>query len=230
MTIVVKKKMLTPEEQQKKLEQEIAKRKAKFKKASPAQKRVLIAKDVIAQVKAKRFIATAGRWAILRDKRGKNIALSFTETPVANDAQVQSLFLSGAVATCECCALGGIMLSCTLYNSNQTVKDFSAVAGIGARVARGDKFSNGLHRFFSQKQLALIECAFEGGKGEFGIAIRFDYLNFSDPIVIVADLLKTVPRDTLKRAVGYMTQYPAADKRILAIMQNIIKNKGTFKP
>jgi hypothetical protein len=201
---------------------EIRRRNKVFTAASPAQKRVLIAKDVIKQIKAKRFIAAEGSWLHLVDKYGNNIA-----GPLVGEAdrstQIQAMFLSGDAPTCECCALGGIMMACTLYNNNQTVGDLAADLNIGRNVRCGTAFSNGLHRFFSRQQLALIECAFESGRGEF-------YVNFDSTTYSRSSLLQHVSRNTLNRALDYETAYPKTDKRMIAIMQNIVKNNGTFRP
>jgi hypothetical protein len=219
---------LTPAQRRKasKVQREIARRNAAFKKASPAQKRVLIAKDVIAQVKAKRFIAQSGIWAAICDKDGKFVSHNNVLKPA--DAQVQSLFLSGDVAKCNCCALGGILMSCTLYNNHQSLKDLNQDLDISCKVKNGEKFSNGLHRFFSRRQLALIECAFEGGSGGFIVYKKFDA--DGNIHIFSASLLRNVPRVTLERVLDYWKDYPKPDRRMYAIMQNIIKNKGTFKP
>jgi hypothetical protein len=200
---------------------EIRRRNKVFTAASPAQKRVLIAKDVIKQIKAKRFIAAQGSWLWLGDKYGNNIAGPFVGEAEPS-TQIQAMFLSGAAPTCECCALGGIMMACTLYNNNQTVEDLAADSNIGRNVRLGNAFSNGLHRFFSRQQLALIECAFEGGRGEFFVNLDSTFSRSS--------LLQNVSLNTLNRALDYEKAYPKADKRMIAIMRNIVKNNGTFKP
>lgn len=210
-----------------KLAAEIARRTKLFKAASPAQKRVLIAKDVIAQIKANRYAAKTGTWVALYNKNAKKIDFGPYSAASRKNAQVQSLFLSGDVAKCECCALGGVMMSCTLYNNNQTLADFYEYdCDVGAVVGYGDKFSNGLHRVFSRQQLALIECAFEGGRGGFFVSLN----PTSTCTPVVDPLLQNVPRDTLARAIDYAKKYATPEKRMIAIMQNIIKNDGTFKP
>ena len=117
------------------------------------------------------------------------------------------------------------MMACTLYNNNQTVEDLASDSNIGRNVRHGNEFSNGLHRFFSRQQLALIECAFEGGHGEFFVSSAC-----GGPPHATTSLLRNVPRNTLQRALDYEDAYPKADKRMLAIMRNIVKNNGTFRP
>jgi hypothetical protein len=221
MQTKIKKKTSKALAKARKVVAEIRRRNKVFTAASPAQKRVLIAKDVIKQIKAKRFIAARGSWLRLYDKYDNNIAGMFGQI-LEPDTQIQAMFLSGAAPTCECCALGGIMMACTLYNNNQTVEDLTSDSNIGRNIRRGTAFSNGLHRFFSRQQLALIECAFEAGRGEFFVNLDSTFSRSS--------LLQNVAFNTLNLALDYEKAYPKADKRMIAIMQNIVKNNGTFRP
>lgn len=185
--------------------QEIALRNKKFAAATSAQKRVLIAKDVIAQIKAKRFKARAGTWVRPVFRNGDELDMfdKFDE----ETASVRELFLEKKIPACECCALGAMFMSCTLYNNKTTVDslldetmDFELIVRSKTR-----SFSNGLAQFFTKPQLKLIEAAFES-----------EYGAFNDVCNDKTDLwYETMPNDT---------------KRLIAIMQNIIKNKGTFKP
>lgn len=204
-----KKKPLTKAQ---KLKREIAKRNKLFAAASAAEKRVLIAKDVIAQIKLGRYKAYAQTW--VRPEVRVNgsprtyINLSLEFGP---DAPVRELFLNKKIASCECCALGAMFMSCTLYNNNQTTKDFEdETIWFDERVEGYDGgFSNGLNKFFSSDQLMLIESAFEGGDGAFNVPV---------------DQAKK------KSVLAWHDSLPDDKKRLVAIMENIIENNGTFKP
>jgi hypothetical protein len=185
--------------------QEIALRNKKFKAATAAQKRVLIAKDVIAQIKAKRLKARTGTWVnpVFRDGRDMDAFEKFDE----KTSSVRELFLEKKIPACECCALGAMFMSCTLYNNKTTVADLLDETMDFELIVRSknNSFSNGLTQFFPKPQLKLIEAAFEG-----------EYGAFQDVCNDKTDLwYDTLPNDT---------------KRLIAIMQNIIKNNGTFKP
>lgn len=201
-----------------KLQREIAKRNKAFAAASPAQKRVLIAKDVIKHIKAGRFQAYTQAWVIPIHKSGEYMSLDweekidFSETPAAASFENQSvceLFLSNKIDTCECCALGAMFMSCTLYSNKTTIRDFvyETTHNFEQRVRRADGFTNGLRQFFSAEQLMLIEAVYEGGYGAFDANEKQ-----------LAALNKWVEK------------YEKPKDRLLAIMKNIITHNGTFKP
>ena len=134
-----------------------------FKKATKAQKRVMIAKDVLAQIKAKRYFAESGEWVKpLWSDDQKSIDIKLDPNSSIKDA-----FKSKAINSCQVCALGGLFMSCTNLNNNTTVQDLKDETYIGELVADDDKISNGLNRIFTQAQLMLIESYFEGGEGYF---------------------------------------------------------------
>jgi hypothetical protein len=133
---------------------------AEFKKATKAQKRVMIAQDVLAQLKAKRYFAESGCWV------QPNIKAA-CEKNLKDEDSVQELFAKKKIKSCNVCALGGLFMSCINLNNNTTVQDLKDETYIGDLVADDDKLSNGLNRIFTQKQLILIETYFEGSEGYF---------------------------------------------------------------
>ena len=172
-----------------------------FKKATKAQKRVMIAQDVLAQIKVKRYFPEQGEWVrLLWSDDQKSIDIKLDPNSSIKDA-----FKSKAINSCQVCALGGLFMSCTNLNNNTTVQDLEDETYIGDLVADDDKISNGLNRIFTQGQLMLIESYFEGGVGYFKgysyekLLVTF-FESFND------------------------------DERLKMIMQNIIDNNGTFKP
>ena len=133
---------------------------AEFKKATKAQKRVMIAQDVLAQLKTKRYFAESGCWV------QPNIKAA-CEKNLKDEDSVQELFAKKKIKSCNVCALGGLFMSCINLNNNTTVQDLKDETYIGDLVADDDKLSNGLNRIFTQKQLILIETYFEGSEGYF---------------------------------------------------------------
>jgi hypothetical protein len=188
---------------------EVARRNRLFAKATPAGKRVLIAEDIIAQIKAKRFRPKAGVWVNpVNEKNTENIEL---DIKFNGTAPVRELFLEKKIPACECCALGALFMSCTLYNNQTTVNDFTKEVILDFQETVEDgKFTNGLTGFFSRAQLKLIEIAFEGGYG------AFDTDRMSNTKAL--------------RVVSWEEKLPDDQKRLVAIMNNIINNKGTFVP
>lgn len=168
---------------------------------------MLIAQDVIAQIKAKRYEAAHFTWVELLDKDGPVLepALEF-----GRDASIRELFLGKKIANCECCALGAMFMSCTLYNNKTSAEQFDDQITFGSfdwLVEERGKLTNGLNTFFSPEQLQLVEAIFERDSGAFQ-----------------APASKQAAVDTWREL------YPEPKDCMIAIMENIIKNKGTFKP
>lgn len=185
---------------------EIARRNKIFKAATPAEKRVLIAKDVIAQIKLKRYKATVGTWVL--PKIGFPDEAAAANHPFADkDASLRELVLADKLGTCDCCALGAMFMSCTLYNNKTTVAAFDDELWEFDDIidSKTGHFSNGLDRFFSKDQLMKIEAAFEGNIGAF--------------VLESANRIK---------AGAWYDRYKNPETRLIAIMKNIIENDGKF--
>lgn len=187
----------------------IKKTNAEFKKATKAQKRVLIAQDVLAQIKAKRYVAESGIWV------QPNWSCKINASQIQVTDSVQKLFAEKAIDTCNVCALGGMFMSCTNLNNNTTVEQLEDdQAGLGEAIERGEKLSNGLNQIFSKKQLEFIEIYFENGGGWFG-----DY-GFTG---------RSIGEDQ-NHVEAFYEKYPNHDDRLKEIMKNIVANNGTFVP
>lgn len=184
----------------------ITKQNKKFEQATPAQKRVMIAEEVIAQVKANRIISDRGVWLNIDFKDGGNI--NPTES-------IQNLFKNNQVKECRCCALGAMMVSCTILNNKELYQDLCFhFEHLGHWVDEyKEKLPNGFNKFFTRKQLIMIECAFEGFMSYF----RSE------------DLINPLTHNEIKKTKDFFEEHPETEERLLAIMENIIKNKGTFK-
>lgn len=189
----------------KNLEAEITRRNKLFKGKTRAEKRVLIAQDVIAQIKAKTLIPSSGTWVRLENADFLLDSDSLRAVTLNKDT------------TCKCCALGGLFLSCTLFNNKVTVGDVTEgdYGYLDDVIRNGEKFSNGLNTIFSENQLKLIENAFEQGGGAFDPA----YENFSDKYNALTS-----------EAIRFGKRFSSDKNRLIAIMNNIIKNNGTFVP
>lgn len=195
----------------KKINKEIQRRNRLFKSKTKAQKRVLIAKDVIAQIQAKKIRASSGDWVaneVMNDLY--NIAIWDESEKIS----VQKLLLAKASGECSCCALGGLMVSCTLFTNKETLENYHErfASELGYLVDADEKFDNGLNKIFSRQQLQLIEIAFEGGEGYF------------------IPCYTNLPERLTYKATEFHDSFDNSKDRLIGIMENIIKNKGTFKP
>ena len=173
---------------------------AEFKKATKAQKRVMIAQDVLAQLKAKRYVAESGCWVQPNYNPTNTWADKYTES-------VQELFLEKKIESCNVCALGGLFMSCTNFNNNTLLKDLDDVSyNLGALVDDKEKLSNKLNSIFTTNQLKLIESYFEANDGFFQDSDEDD------------------------RIEAFCDKYTSDKKRLQLIMENIVENNGTFVP
>ena len=195
-----------------KINQLIQKNNIAFKKANKQQKRVLIAQDVLAQLKANRYIAENGIF----------VEYSVRDNSVYHDdnGSVQTLFATGDIKTCNVCALGGMFMSCTNLNNNTTLDQLvSEGSDIGSAIKNDQKFSNGLDKFFTKNQLMLIEIYFENHAGYFS--------SYEGTIDIDSSFYKSIDLDHVN---AFYESYCDDKRRLTAIMQNIVDNNGTFVP
>lgn len=178
-----------------------------FEKLSPADKRVAIARDVLAQIAAKKLVPTAGAWLT-----GKDDTPLFNEKDLKKDPELQSILAK--TEQCEGCALGGLFM-CAVKRADQLklseldgVKSFKKEKAeyedvdmtIDHSVINTDDAFRYLKRFFSDVQLNEIESAFEKGKGA---VMNFVVARFAEEVNDPAD-------------------------RMRLIMENIITHKGKF--
>lgn len=197
----------------------IEKRNAAFAEATPAEKRVIIARDVIAQLDAKRLIAEGGSY------------LSFEDLPPdlagADTTEIAALIDAGKT-TCTACAKGSVFMSaCRLgavaekYHINGG--DFHSASIVDS-----------LRGVFEPEQLHLMEAAFEGN------AWQIDSDNVNDD-----DLAgkSTLWADQYKHAIDAGTtkicdlqdrtedapSRPLAERHLRLVMQNVIDNDGEFE-
>ena len=193
----------------------IAENNAAFKKATKAQKRVMIAQDVLAQIKAKRYVAEPGMWVVP----------TFSENFCNTDSDpgkesVQQLFASKEIESCNVCALGGLFMSCTNLNNHTTYSQFNSESeDIGALIGYEEGLSNELDVFFSKNQLTLIEIYFEDGEGYFSID--------NETVDTGSRFYKSIDFDHVN---SFNDKYQDDDDRLKAIMKNIVENNGTFVP
>lgn len=180
-----------------------------FSSLSAAERRVRIAQDVIAALKAKRIIADQGCWCRVED--GNGVELIVNENDVEPD--VREVFAKAQ--SCTVCALGGIFVAAVerfnkLPLSNffipEVVNDDGEEAYVVEDFDYGD-FVKYLGKFFSGGQLALIENAFELNDG---------------------GLTGDIGEAKGQACALWGNQYQTAEERMIAIMRNIIRNEGTF--
>lgn len=184
----------------------------KFREATAPEKRVMIANDVIALIQAETI--KPQRSVYSRPRKG----LKKSEDVQCNLDTLQ----------CNCCALGGLLIGMIKYTNDAKVEDLT----------RSDYYTNDmgefveesiydrLTKYFSVKQLALIENVFENWTAdnfwdEYGIRGKFEPKKTDIPKL--GKLINKVHDNQ-----SLFPKKPA--DRMIAIMANIARNNGTFKP
>lgn len=105
--------------------------------------------------------------------------------------------------TCEVCAKGALFISHIMRNNHFTIGDYYSCH----KTTYNEKIKKRLDSLFSLSQLELIEKAFEGETHDNDLK----------------------DNDLIDLANEFYDYYEDDKERLIAIMNNIIKNKGTFK-
>lgn len=116
----------------------------KFEQLTKAEQRVVIAKDLLVRLKAKKFIAQQGTY----------LRATLTLKEQSNDgAEVRDVLKNNL---CRGCQIGGMFL-CAVDRHNKL-----RLTDIGGFLGDDAPMRSYLRRWFSKKQLEEVEDAFEG--------------------------------------------------------------------
>lgn len=163
--------------------------------ASKADARVQIAKDVLKQLKLGRLTAEQGTYAQSEDPIVDTEVVGecyYRTAVIPPDAQLKKLIKA---KQCRVCGLGAAFIV-AVDRFNDLKLQGCHVESDGRLSLDASPTKEYLARFFSERQIDLIEAAFEGYQD-----IYYYVNNFEDP-----------------------------NERLTAIMKNIVKNEGTFRP
>lgn len=167
-------------------------------KMNPAKARVLAAKDALKRLRY-RQVSTGkylgNDWQNTEDV----ITLSKKDSNSFIDSIDARKYVNQLEKNCPSCALGNLFLShIRLFNN----------VNLAYSAYERNTVASKLEQYFSQKQLDMIECAFEG-KDVCGRLFNYE---------------------EKEKCKTYYLRYSDEKKRLRAILINIIKNKGTFVP
>lgn len=182
-----------------KLNKLIEEQNEEFKNASPAEKRVIIAKDCIERIKLNQILPDRG---------------CLIEYDDLEEGSIKNQLEKGNIINCQACAKGGLFLSYIGRVNNFDRKDFTQSWQDGYNKLESSE-SIKLLELFEPEQLILIETAFEGYQ------VINDDPNEED-FVDLTDLIRN------ESPMFYRYAYPDDMDRLIQICQNIIRNKGTF--
>lgn len=170
-----------------------------------AQQKCIIAHDIINNINAQVYTANRGSYVNM---------ISVTENNKWQDVRYGELANAGVkenfskIRSCTVCALGACLMSITKFNNRLTFNELPL--GIGWQ----GKQLKLLTDIFTPNELAKIEVAFEG---------KWSY----DESNIGRDKLSAKLSDkTVNKIMKFHELYNDSEKRLVAIMESIIANKG----
>lgn len=178
-------------------------KKVPFSKLSKPQKRVAIAKDVLQQIKQKKYIAEAERYVS---------RINFVDAFDSYGEDIKSNFKK--IKDCRVCAMGACLMSATKFANKLNFED----VGHSISDLKNEKVQTLFAEIFSPKQLLLIETAFEGNNGGDKVGeeiFEIDSCQYANEKI---------------KCDKFHDKYDNPQSRMIGIMENIIKNKGEFKP
>jgi hypothetical protein len=212
------KKQLTEAQQAeevKRRNKRIRDRNYRFGKMTRAQQRVTLAKDIIKNVISGKFIAEQGSYVSFNyDNYVDNVraqALIADARGSGTQDKLQMCQVFEAAEKCTVCGIGGAYVAAVLRADKLTL---DRAGSLGNDVP----MRKYLDQFFSREQQALIECAFEGDS-------TFQYISH-DSNVTGAQTTRAKARSASK----FGQKFDEPDERLIAIMENVIENDGTFIP
>jgi len=182
---------------------------AGFKRASKRQKRILVAKDAIEWVKLGLFDPVQGTYFEV-ERVGLNDRPSefWKESPPKQLHEQILERVDEDSNCCRACGIGGLLVAkCMRFDEVEVKTDLDVNFALPQRAC-----STGLEDLFSREQLAMIEVAFEVWKR---------------PVMSAFAKLAESERIAAARFGG---RFKSSKTRFIGIMNNIIKNDGTFKP
>ena len=188
-----------------------------FKRAGKKQKRVLAAKDAIKWTNLGLLqLSKAAGYLTVEAVSGRPDEWWNAQEKEAGPTQLHEQILERVEETLDChvCGVGGLLVAkCMRFDQFEISELFCDEIRLGIGEA-----GNGLADLFSDEQLALIECAFE---------------QWHAPSVVVGGVQSdfgSIAAEAQNKAADFGERYYDHKERFLAIMRNIVKNEGTFKP
>ena len=174
--------------------------------------RVHVAKDVIEQLNNSVYKASKGNYISKVNLNTASFYHTDSETTAVPDIDVKTTI--DKLKSCNVCAMGACILSITKFKNKLKWRTLLAHKNF----TEYSPVIEMLQSLFSPYQLALIEAAFEGRYND----------SFTDRVAKTLGVRRLSDEDELKcRKFNYLnTDFD----NLRLIMQNIIDNKGTFKP
>lgn len=174
-----------------------------FEKLGAKRRKVLIAQDILLRLKLGTYVAKTG---------------SYTHIIKGNDYDTRDKSAQEAIKNkqikCEVCARGGIFLSSVVFKNSYNIGELDDVTlGSCLNETPEDRF---IEEDWTEEELDRIECAFEE---------EDVHGNLEEDVIDLCVEFGKQARDKRK-----MNSKESNRAILTCIMQNIIDNKGVFKP
>jgi hypothetical protein len=172
---------------------------AEFNKLPRSEKAVLVAKDVIKQIKAEHYFATPGDY----------ISLTYDKEKIRESASAQECLINNKLE-CEVCIRGAIFVSAVRFKNKLTVEqvEYAGFNDVHGRRTNANTFTKDI---FSKSQQELMEEFFEANE------YSSQECNTKDTIAVRAYAMDVAENRVLD-----------ADVRMVEAMKNVIRNDGKF--
>lgn len=194
------------------------------KTLTKVERRLAVVKDAIKQIKLNKY-AVKARSLIL----AKGELLKF----VLEDMEAQNVLKTllkkkDGNPICNVCARGALLISTIHKENNFILSDLNFCSDSYNQDGITDKK---LRTLFSEHQLALIEQAFECGTQWFKENLDSEEDEITNQIYTKAALnTEYLSLKEIKKCKTFHDNYYNETDRVLGIFQNLVKNKGIFKP
>lgn len=187
---------------------------------TPAERRVVLAQDVIAHINAKRLLHVHDNQCYV------NVSVDLTDAEKDRERRwldalprketISRRIVRRLMKRCDVCARGALMLARIDRFNSMKIRDLHiGQFGVGSMEVMSGDTVKALAGAFTKSQLGLIEAAFE----------------LRSPCVIHSNFFDTwIDWVGGKNAVEFGGDHKDPTSRLIAIMQNIIDHDGEFKP
>lgn len=195
-----------------------------FNKLPKSAQRILLALDILAMIRAKLVRVSTGTYVEFADSY--DAIPEGVETAQANSPEGRACLLNKN-APCTICAKGGLMLAHIMRANNAMVEDVAVYEPGNEEVTERLQEK---YKVFSKLQLEAIEAAFEGTEEIaecHGIDVNtlvWDHLE--------GGYVRKVTKDgqLIEQAIKFGHQHLHDNRRLAAIMINIVLHEGEFMP
>jgi hypothetical protein len=177
----------------------------RFQEANAAGKRVIIAKDVLRQLNLGKIIAKTGTYLKSDTISDIIMEIEYYGNSQKGDQQLCDIF--SGIDSCKACALGSVFVA-TVKIADKLKFNEIEFDSWGDTI-HSDSMHEYLEDFFSLRQLYMIENAFE----------RKDI-----------NTIYQVDEALSKACIAFNKGVKSSRERLERIMENVIRNNGTFIP